>query len=430
MGGLATDIASTNWLEAQQGLIGSMLLSSEIVPKVLSEMQDSDFRGPALVMFQAFRHLFQQGMPVDVISVAEKVGPDYTPYIMQLMECTPTAYQYPAYMEAAKRQAKVYRLQEIGQLMAESHDIDELQKLVEEAVSLNMQRSGMRAISMREAIQNFISRHDTDEPPDYLHWHIKGLRTRLPLEVGDFIIIGGRPSAGKTAFALQTAWEMAKTKKVAFFSLETNDRKLTDRQVADICNVPLQNIKWNRMGDEHWDSVVKFAQSKEVDRTLDIVDKSSASVSDIAAFSAARQYEVIFIDYLQILDSGLKNATDTAHATKISKDLHRFAQTSNCAVVALSQLNRGGEGSAPDMKSLRDSGQLEQDADAILFLYLKDEEKKNGSRILKCAKNKDGERFRMELSFDGQHQRFFKPGQEYAQMQILPGNTPVPFEEG
>ncbi len=450
-------VSTQDWLEAQQSVLGSMLISAEIVPDVLSRIQDSDFNGPSLMVFQAIRSLFSQGIPVDVVSVRDKLGAEMSPYLMQLMDVTPTAANYDVYVEMAKKQAKVQQLKAIGQMMADCDDADRLQDLVGRAVSLNAGRPGMRAITMRDALKEFIERHSSGQKATYLPWHIKELQDLLYIEPGDFVIIGGRPSAGKTAFALQAAWAMAENMRVAFFSLETKQKKLTDRQVADICSIPLENIKRGCFNEKHWESVISFGCSDISARPFELIVDSSASVADIAAYATARKYQVIFIDYLQILDAGIGNASSYEKATKISMDLHRFAQSSGCAVIALSQLNRGGVDkvkgkSSPDMTSLRESGQLEQDADAILMLYLEDEKNYASRRVLKCAKNKDGERFRMMLDFDGKYQRFSKAkdfqkfSQDMArlnrerkeeerfnrmrQMEILPDDTPVPFEEG
>ena len=457
--GLAA-LASQNWLEAQHSVLGSMLIDPRIVPDVLSQMQDSDFNGPSLAVYQAFRHLFAQGQSVDVISVANKLGPEggeMSKYLMQLMEITPTSANYRTYIRIAREQSKIVQLQELGRAMSEASDIAELQELLQSAVALNTEQQGMRAISMREALNDFVQRMQNPQKTEYLKWFIPELDKLLFAQPGDFLLIGGRPSAGKTAFALQCAWDMASRKRTAFFSLETGQKKLTDRQISTICNIPLENIKLQAPNKTHWDSIIEFGQSKQPDRTFDIIVQSSPQVSDIATFARAKQYEVIFIDYIQLMEA--YGSSPYEKVTQISKDLHRFAQTSECAVVALAQLNRAGDDAGkykhkdgPDMTSLKDSGQLEQDADAILFLYLEDEKNYTSRRILKCAKNKDGERFRMLLDFDGKYQRFSKARdlgqfkremgriareqkaeeryQKQMQMQELPMDTPVPFEKG
>lgn len=396
-----------------QSVLGSMLISPDIIPDILSQMTDSDFNGQSLVVFQGIRYLFSQGYPADAVSVRDLLGSDMSSYLMQLMEITPTAANFQRYVDLAKKQAKVQQLKEIGQMLADSDDADQQQKILEKAIVLNARRPGMKAITMRECVAEFVGRHNSGLKVEYLQWPIREMQDLLFVEPGDFVIIGGRPSAGKTAFALQCAWSMAEKQRVAFFSLETGQKKLTDRQISEICSVPFENIKLDSLNEQHWLSVFQFGGSDLSLRPMEIVVDSSLTVTDITSFSLAKQYKVIFIDYLQLLKAS--GATSYEQVTSISRDLHRFAQSSGCAVIRLSQLSRAGNGdgigkkkASPDMSSLRESGQLEQDADAILLLYLEDEKNYASRRILKCAKNKDGERFRMMLDFDGKYQRFSK----------------------
>ena len=437
-----------DWLDAQYGVLGSVLISPEVAPKVLAEMTDTDFSGHAVAVFQAMRYLFSQHLPVDVISVRDKLGSDYSSILAQLMEITPTAANYAYYMEIAKKQSRVHRIKDLAQRIVDAGEPEEVQRLLEQAVVINSKRQSLRAITMEEAVAEFILRHEKGTPPNYLPWMIPEIGKALYLDKGDYVIIGGRPSAGKTAFALQAAWHMAMDRKVAFFSLETGQKKLTDRQVADICDIPMDIIKHNKLDNDHWQKVVDFSLTGAKRRQFELVIDSAVSIDEVLAFSAARQYEVIVIDYLQLLHGPGRN--DYERVSAISRQIHRFSQSHGCTVIALSQLSRPGSGqkSDPDMQSLRESGQLEQDADAILLLYLENEKTPNGRRILKCAKNKDGERFRMLLNFDGAHQRFSKvtdygtvqsqlrrmaqeqkQKEQNAQLTLLPQDTEVPFEE-
>lgn len=439
-------LTSQDWLDAQNSVIGSALISPELVPKILSQVTDGDFSGPARAAIQAIRHLFAENLPVDPVSVRDKLGAEYTPYLMQVMEVTPTAVNWQCYVDLCKKRAKVVKLQEIGSQLAAAETPEEQKALLEQAIAVNSTRQGIKAITFREALEAFIDRHADGMPTTYLRWPIRELNDLLYVEPGDFVIIGGRPSAGKTAFALQCAFALAKTHSVGFFSLETGEKKLTDRQVAAICGVPMENIKRNAMNPSHWDSIAELERSSEPDRHFEYIEDKGLSVADIQAYSAARQYDVIFIDYLQLL--GSSGASSYERVTNLSLDLHRFSQRSNCTVIGLAQLNRGtfGERSSPGMGNLKDSGQLEQDADAVLLLYLEDDKKPGGRRILKCDKNKEGERFKMMLDFDGKTQRFSKAtnfGKVHRdlvqkakeakrqpvdqQMTMLPADTPVPF---
>lgn len=427
-------ISTLNWLDAQNGVIGSALISPELLPKILAQVSDSDFNGPALAVLQTMRHLFSKGSPVDVITVhdavKEKLGEKTAKYLMELMEITPTADNWQSYVDLCRKQARIVKLQKLGTMLAAADTQEAQQKLIEQIAVVNSTRQGIKAITFHDALASFIDRHSVDTPPDYLKWPIKQLNNLLFVEKGDLVLLGGRPSAGKTAFALQCAWELSKTMRVGFFSLETKEKKLTDRQVASICNIPMENVKRNVMNENHWDSVIALAQSDDDKRKLEIIEEPILKVYDIQAFSVARQYDVVFIDYIQLIKSSGFNRTE--QVTNLSLDLHRFSQSSECTVIGLSQLSRQGNDSTPDMSKLRESGQLEQDADIILMLYLKDQNSPNGQRVLKCAKNKEGERFKMLLDFDGNTQYFSKPGtkrqEREQQLTMLPDETPVPRE--
>lgn len=442
-------LKTQDWLDAQNSVIGSAMISPELVPKILSQVADSDFSGAALAVLQAMRHLFAAGSPIDVVTVRDKLGASYSSYLMQVMEITPTAANWQYYVDICKKQARIVKLQEIGGLLSVADTPEEQQALLEQAIAVNSARQGIKSITFRDALEAFIDRHANAAPPTYLRWPIRELNDLLFVEKGDFIILGGRPSAGKTAFALQCAWELSENLHVGFFSFETKEKKLTDRQVSAVCGIPLENIKRDAMNENHWESIIALEKSTSADRKLEIITECGLRVADIHAFSAARQFDVIFLDYLQIIPASGSSRYDIV--TNLSLDLHRFSQSSSCAVIALSQLSRpggdhSGKQSSPGMNALRESGQIEQDADAVLLLYLEDEKQPNGRRVLKCAKNKEGERFRMLLDFDGKMQRFSKahdPGgvqrqlaqmaketkrqAREQQMTLLPNDTPVPF---
>lgn len=439
-------IAAEQWIEAQHGVLGAMLIDEATVPIVLSATDADDFSGQCRTVYQAIRAIFSANQPVDPVVVVDKLGKDYFSFVRDLMEITPTAANVKSYIALAKKQARITKLRDIGQRMADCDTLEELQELLSKAVSLNTDRRGIRAVNTQDALADFYERHSVEKPPEYLKWSIDGLNDQLYIDKGDFMIIGGKPSSGKTAFALQCAWEQAKTKKVGFFSIETSVRKLFDRQMAGCAGVPMENIKRNALNENHWQAVTDFAMGDGNRRNLELISQSGLSISDIQAYSAARGYDVIYIDYLQLLQSSGK--TRYEQVTNLSLDLHRFSQTSGCTVIGLSQLSRENAASTPDMGSLRESGQLEQDADAVLLLYLQDDNCPQGPRVLKCAKNKEGERFKILLDFDGKYQRFSKAQQHGEQFRNgmaklnkerraaskqmkfseLPDDLPVPFE--
>ena len=192
------------------------------------------------------------------------------------------------------------------------------------------------------------------------------------MERGDFIVLGGYPSAGKTAFSLQLAWNQAKDHRVGYFSLETKPEKIIDRTVASVCGVDFGRIKGHALTQEDWDACA--ARSKAyTTRKLEVIKAGSLSVTDIQALALAGQYEIIYVDYLQLVEPEDRRRSETEIVAQISKDLHTMAQTTGITVCALSQLSRpeksGREEKAPGLHSLRQSGQIEQDADGVMLLY-------------------------------------------------------------
>jgi replicative DNA helicase len=186
-------------------------------------------------------------------------------------------------------------------------------------------------------------------------------------------------------------------------------------------------------------------------RKLELVEASGMSAQDIRADALARRYEIVYVDYMQLIEPETRKANRTEQVSGISRSLQQLAHGTGRLVVALSQLSRAehtgkNEQVEPTMSDLRESGQIEQDADAILLLYLEEPNRPEASRrVLKVAKNKEGTRGRIYLVFDGQYQRFRESALEEpapaakrqtykrppkAQMDFfdLP-DEPVPFEE-
>lgn len=412
-------VSAQDWLDAQHGVLGSVLISPELAPQVLAETSEQDYSGQCLAVYQAIRHLFSAGQPIDVVTIRDCLGADSSKFLLQLMEITPTAANYKTYIALCRKQSRISRIQSIAMRMMDAESLEQIQQCLEQAAAISAGEQGIRAIPIREAFLRFVDRRLAEKKPEYISWPIRDMDKLLYVEPGDFVILGGKPSAGKTAFALQCAWHMAESKRVGFFSLETGEEKLADRQFSSAAEIPLENIKLNALSEAHWDSVRQI-DAATIRRNLDYIPVHNVSVADLHAFSAAKGYDVIFVDYIQLLKG--HGASRYEEVTNLSIDLHRFSRATGCCVIGLSQLSRQGGDAAPDMSALRESGQLEQDADAVLLLYLEKPDDPKSRRILKCAKNKEGERFRTLLDFDGKYQRFSKasdPGGVYRAMQQM-----------
>lgn len=280
-------------------------------------------------------------------------------------------------------------------------DLTGIYEQLGEAINLHSERSDF--IPMCDGIDNYIRK--LDDKPEYISTGLRVLDNNLHLVPGNFVVIGGRPSAGKTALSLQLACEIAKNgRKVAYFSLETDPDTLYARIIANQLGVPLHTVK------------NKTVSINELDRLADIKKyplfvRSAAgkSVGWIRTQSIRMQAKVVFIDYLQLIhQAGAKDRYSAV--TEISMALHEFAQSTGTLVVALAQLNRetARAGIPPTAADLRESGQIEQDADAIILLAQKVKTQKRPEEHYHFGleKNKEGNVGPLDITFQMETQQF------------------------
>ncbi|MGM9626929.1 MAG: replicative DNA helicase [Faecousia sp.] len=441
-------VTDDRWLDAQYSVLGSALISPEVVPKVVSETSDRDYSGACLTVYRVIRKLFLAGTAVDPVSVAGALGNNYRDFLVQLMEITPTAANIDHYIALCREQARVITVRELARKMTEVDTSDKMRELLEEATGLMVDKPSLKISTMSDSLRSFMDRHTKEVK--YLTWPVRELNDRIYAELGDLIIFGGYPSTGKSAWALQCAWHWAKDYKVGFFSLETSSEKLFDRQMAAVVQVSMDEIKRNDIQREGWDKICAMTPDI-VARNLELIPAAGMTPADVRAVTMMQGYQIIFVDYLQLLQGPGENRT--AQVTGISIALHTLAQSMGVTVVALSQLSRQGQqgkNAPPDMSALRESGQIEQDADVVMMLSLEDKDNPAGNRELRIRKNKEGTCPNILLSFDGKHQTFAKaqgdvlgklvadgkrakrknqqPAPEPGQMTMLPDDTPVPFE--
>lgn len=431
------------YYEAQRSVIGSMLIDGEHVAGiVMHRSREEDYTGEYKTLFRACRDLFQAGKPVDAVTVADKVGRSYALFLHELMDETPTAANVEVYLDLLVEKSKLLRVQSLAANEVNCISLEEVQKLVEQQQRILGDRPGVKIVTMEQGLLNFYERQR--QPANLIPWGMEKVDGTFRCEYGDFVVLGGYPSAGKTALSLQLAWTQARDKRVGYFSLETHPDKIMDRTVTAVCGVDFGRLKEHTLQDADWREI-EYRSSAMVGRKLEIIQAGGLSVVDIQALALARRYEIIYIDYLQLIAPDDRRRSDVEQVTQISKDLHVMAQTTGITVCALSQLSRpqkGGEQEkAPGLHSLRQSGQIEQDADGVLLLYKEEPNNPRSRRCLKIAKNKDGEAGGIVyLVFDGAHQSF-KPSvvdkpvrrePEYKQMTFttLADDGPLPFDEG
>lgn len=408
---MVKDSLGLNVLDAEIAVLGSLILEPKLVGPVIAEVYDDDFTDTRTrLIFQAIKSLFRRGDVVDPVTICNELGTNDTARkdVLTVMEMTPTAANIWSYIPLMKDQARVWKMREIASQITLANDLDSAKALVSQLNDCLVTKNKAKHFSASDLLALFGERHMDGKSPEYIPWGIPKLEQQVRSERGDFIIIGGTPSSGKTALALQFAWSIAKRMRVGFYSLETSEVKLADRSVAALADIHMGSIKKNKLTFEEWGKYAELG-SVVADVNLDVIPAAGWTVEEIAADALSNRFDVVFIDYLQLIRSQTKRQDRVEQVTQISLELHEFAQRRGVAVVALSQLSREShQSNEPGMNHLRGSGQIEADADVIMLLYRCPQPDIPHLRGLRVAKNKDGPVGKVFLGFNGGNQRFWE----------------------
>lgn len=402
-GAQKTDLQAQRLIDAQAAVLGSMLIDGDCIADVLAEVNEKMFiSGAYRTIYGAIRELFQAARPVDIVTVGAQLREtsgtsDYDKVLVQLAEVTPTAANVMAYVDVLRRDSIVYRLREIGRALTETEDLETCEELVSKANAAMSAKSGVEIWGPREIWDSFVRRHDGARPIEYIDWGFAFINENVYTGRGDYCVLGGYSTAGKTCLAIAMALRMSQKYRVGFFSYETDKDKLSDRILCARAMVDSGAIKRNELDEKAWQELAyaasKLDEGGEAHR-IEIMQTSGFTVSDIQSLAMSRHYDVIFIDYIQLVEpDGRRSFSRPEEVGAISRGLQRMAHEQGITVVALSQLtpeSSGKKNEAPTMYSLRESKQITQDADVIFLLYLEDAEDRNARRVFKCDKNKDG----------------------------------------
>ena len=386
-------------IDAQAAVLGSMLIDSSCIADVLAKVNAQMFVSSTYrTIYGAIRDLFHAAKPVDLVTVGAQLrdvsgSSDYDKVLVQLAEMTPTSANVMAYAEVLRRDSIVYRLREIGRALTETEDLGACEELVSKANAAMSAKSGVEIWGPREIWDSFVRRHSGEQQIEYIDWGFGFINELVFTGRGDYCVLGGYSSAGKTSLGLAMALRMAQKYRVGFFSYETDKDKLSDRIMCARAMVDSDAIKKNALGEKEWQELA-YAASKLAEGGIEIMQTSGFTPADIQSLAMSRHYDVVFIDYIQLVEpEGRRSWSRPEEVGAISRSLQRMAHEQGITVVALSQLtpeSGGKKNEAPTMYSLRESKQITQDADVIFLLYLEDMENRNSRRILKCDKNKDG----------------------------------------
>ena len=412
---------SSEAISAEVGVLGSMLIDEAAVGPVMMAVSEEDFlTQEAKRVFQAIRDRYARGEPVDPLLIAADLGDAYRPRLAEYIDQTVSSANAEHYAQALKRTSRLYRLRQLGEELSQAEDEDACRALIDRGNLLLCERPGVRRLTMEQGFREFFARHDPKHPPEYVKWGLGGLDQEVHAAGGDMVVIGGYPSAGKTAFALQISFAMARTRRVGFFSYETAADKLHDRTVACQAQLSFRKIMTGKLEEADFQRVYEL-RSRLTAPGLELIEANGMTVSAIGSYAMAHHYDVILVDYLQKIPAarGGRPLNDFERVSQVSSGLQQLGRSTGKVIIALSQLSRmerrkDGSILPPTMASLRQSGQIEQDADVVMLLYKAVPDAPLSQRVLDVAKNKDGESgLHMLLDFDGDKQRFSKADQTY-----------------
>ena len=389
-------------LSAQVAVLGSLLIQPELVGQALEKIRPEDFLTPKCRMvFQAIKSLYTEGRPTDPVTVRGRLGgkdgDSWTEYLLELMDLTPTAANVWEYAALMREQARMAKVAELGILLQAARDLDGARGYIAQLNELLVERRGVQRMDMAQMLLTFTDRH-SGTPVEYMTWGLPKIDAGTYAEMGDMVVLGGYPSAGKTALAVSMAYHQAKDRRVGFYSLETNQYKLADRLMANLAGIEMPTIKRNEITGEQWQRLADRSDRIRA-RKLELIEASGMSAQDIQADALAHRYEIVYIDYLQLMSGsgGRKNESRQQEISEISRSLKALARELNVPVVALSQLSRAVESRTdhrPMLSDLRESGAIEQDADVVMFIYRDDYYKKDsdmkGIAEIIIAKQRNG----------------------------------------
>ena len=423
-------------LEAEQSVLGSILIDSQCVADVIGILKAEDFYlQQNQEIYQTIYTMFNYSQSIDPVTVLDKMkelgfyNERSRDYILQLMEITPTAANVVRYAGIVRDKAMLRGLKQAGTEIVETvtSQLGTPAEMLEAAEKkIYALRKGDRGDSLEhvgtilhQAFDILTELSQSDSAIPGLSTGLRDLDYKINgLNKSDLVLVAARPAMGKSAFALNLGMNVAKKykKTVAIFNLEMSKVQLVMRLLASESFIELQKLVTGKLSEEEWSKLcMASAALSQTDIRID--DNPSVTVADINA--KCRRLDnlgLVVIDYLQLMQgSGYGKASDNRVnvVSDISRSLKIMAKELNVPVICLSQLSRGPEGRTdkrPMLSDLRESGAIEQDADEVIFLY-RDEyynENSEDKGVAECivAKNRHGEVGTVKLQWVGQYQTF------------------------
>ncbi len=427
-------------VEAEQSVIGGLMIDNAAWDRVADIVVADDFyRRDHRLIFSAIGELAEQSQPCDAVTVSEFLarrgeleGAGGLAYLGQLARDTPSAANIVAYGNIVRERAMLRELISVGGEIASSASsadgrdasdlIDDAERRVFE-IAERGQRRGSGFVELRKILPGTIDRLDELYTSD---GHITGISSGFDdldkmtagLQPGDLVIVAGRPSMGKTSFAMNLAENAAISgkKAVAIFSMEMSAEQLSFRMISSLGRVNQSHLRTGNFTDEDWHRI-NAAVTIMSEAKIFIDDTPAMSPTEVRARSRRLSREhglgMIVIDYIQLMQVSGNTENRATELSLISRSLKALAKELRVPVIALSQLNRSVEqrtDKRPVMSDLRESGAIEQDADLIAFIYRDEvynkETMRKGIADIIIAKQRNGPIGEIHLTFLGEYTKF------------------------
>lgn len=427
-------------IEAEQSVLGGLMLDNQAWDKIAERLQEKDFYRPEhQIIFRTVAHLAHRGNPFDVLTLTEALKNNNElsdaggeVYLFDLARNTPTAANAAAYADIVRERSVQRQLISISNTIGDmaftpagrgsTELLDEAERRIFQIAEQSARGSGPVRINslLGKAVDRIDTLFHSNQAITGLSSGYKDLDDMTSgLQPADLVIVAGRPSMGKTTFAMNIAENAAiKSKKaVLVFSMEMPADSLAMRMMSSLGRVDQHRVRTGKLEDDDWPRITS-AVSILSEAPLFIDDTAALSPGELRSrarrvFREHGELGLIVIDYLQLMQvTGFKE-NRTAEISEISRSLKSLAKELNVPIIALSQLNRGLEqrtDKRPVMSDLRESGAIEQDADLILFIYRDEVYNENspekGIAEIIIAKQRNGPIGRVRLTFLGKYTRF------------------------
>ncbi|WP_209723421.1 replicative DNA helicase [Marmoricola sp. OAE513] len=423
--------------EAEQSVLGSMLISKDAIADVLESVKAHDFYKPAHeTIFLAITDLYSRGEPADPVTVSaelarrgEMVRVGGAPYLHTLSASVPIAANAGYYAEIVREKAILRRLVEAGTKIAQlgyagegqvDATVDAAQA---EIYSVTENRSSEDYVPLSDIMEATL---DEIEAISSREGGLSGVPTGFAelddltngLHPGQMIIVAARPAMGKSTLGLDLcrAASVHNNMTSCFFSLEMTKSEITMRLLSAEARIPLNHLRNGPMTDDDWAKLApKMSEVSGAPMFID--DSPNLTMMEIRAkarrLKQRHDLKLIVIDYLQLMSSGKKVESRQLEVSEFSRQIKLLAKELELPIIALSQLNRGPEQRAdkrPAMSDLRESGSIEQDADIVMLLHRDDAYEKESTRPgeadIIVAKHRNGPTRDVTVLFQGHYSRF------------------------